>query len=72
MITAGNFKGLAIAAGVSLLLTLAYFALTRSWTNLANPIPGTIAVTSGLIGFAVAVLIERRRGRIGAHTEDPA
>lgn len=44
--------GLLIAAAVSLVLTVGYFALTGGWTNLGNPIASIVAVIAGAIGFA--------------------
>jgi glucose uptake protein GlcU len=61
MLNAQNLAGLGIAAGIALLLTLAYFLVAHAWTNLANPIAGTVAVIAGVIGFAVASAIDARR-----------
>jgi len=51
---------LALAIAIAAALTLVYFVATHGWTKLANPIPGMVAVLSGVIGFTVAALTDRR------------
>ena len=60
--------GLLLAIGVSLLLTVAYFALSGGWTNLGNPIASIVAVVAGGIGFGAGLVPEYIRRRRAERT----
>jgi hypothetical protein len=49
--------GLALALCVAVLLTVAYFAISDSWTSLSSVVPGAVAILSGAAGFGVAVFL---------------
>lgn len=50
-----------VPPAVALFLTLAYFFLTRNWTNLGNPLASMVALAAGVTGFGASVGVDRLR-----------
>lgn len=64
-----TITALFIPAGIALLVSVGYFALTQNWTALANPVAGTVATVGGVFGFVAGAWLDRRRGPSRATSE---